>query len=211
MTHRRKALLSPRTYIMLLAAMLLLSGCTKYVVLKQEFPVPVMQKHPYTVTLLLEDSLRNYVHEEKFADEADWKVQFGIANVALYTQMMEGMFERVEVVNKLNPNRRYGTIIKPRMADYQLSTPTLSSTDYYEVWIKYELEVLTGKGTPVTSWPFTAYGRNPKKFGAAESALAEATRRAMRDAAAAVVLDFMNEPAVKAHFQGQSSGTGSGR
>ncbi len=186
--------------ILLLGCTLVVGGCTRHVVLKQEFPVPVMQKHPYAITLLLEDSLRNYVHHEKFEKEADWNIQFGVANVALFTQIMQGMFEGVGVVNQLVPGRRYATVIKPRMLDYQLSTPSLSSSDYYEVWIKYELEILTGNGQSVTSWPFTAYGRNPKQFGAAEAALAEATRRAMRDAAAAVVLDFMNAPNVKAHF-----------
>ena len=93
------------------------------------------------------------------------------------------------------------TVFTPVMRDFQFSTPGMSKTDYYEVWVKYSLRLSRGSGKPLLDWPFTAYGREEDGGGrSAAGAMREASRRAMRDAAAAIVLNFLRQPAAKKYF-----------
>lgn len=174
------------------------------VVAQSEFPTPVVRQQPYSVGLLLESSLASHTHSETLPDGSQWTVQLGQANAALFSEMCASLFRAVQRVQ----STRGGTgqlhaVIKPVMQEYQFSTPAQSKTEYFETWIKYELELYDNKGNKITNWPFTAYGRSREGESAStEQALQRATRRAMRDAAAAVTLEFMRQPAVESYFQG---------
>ena len=166
-----------------------------------------MQKHPFTVALNLNSDLSGYVHKEVLQGEADWEINFARANVILFKQVMAGIYQQVHSIPS-NSDNLAGTalpvgtkaVITPVMEDYQLSTPKQSKTKYFEVWIKYRMQLYDTSGKLIEDWPFTAYGRNRKDLLGASDALNEATRRAMRDAATAVVLDFMKQPKVNRFF-----------
>ena len=182
-----------------------LMACTNRVAVQEKFPVPVMQKHPFQVVLHLEPALTGYVHDEVLEGEADWEVNFGRANVVLFQRVMAGMFKETLTREGVEPGPLppgSKAVIKPVMEDYQLSTPKQSKTKYYEVWIKYRLQVYNTEGSLVEDWPFTAYGRNRAGMLGAKDSLNEATRRAMRDAATAVVLDFMKQRKIQRYFYG---------
>lgn len=157
--------------------------------------------------LQLDSELTGYIHKEVLQGEADWEINFGRANVVLFEKVFAGMFKQVTSVASplkvLNPSALPpGTkaVIKPILEDYQLSTPKQSKTKYFEVWIKYRMQLYDTKGKLIEDWPFTAYGRNQKELLGSSDALNEATRRAMRDAATAVVLDFMKQRKVNQYF-----------
>lgn len=191
---------------------LLLSGCTRHVELIESFPEPVIERQPYAVGLWVEDEFRDYVHHEEIDGGPDWEISFGQTHVNLFRQVLPGLFERVVMVESLEQGLEQATdvqaVINPVMVDYQFSTPQQSKTDYYEVWIKYRLQVYGRDGKLISDWPFTAYGRKASGFGQGREALRTATRRAMRDAAAAVVLEFMEQPGVEAYFKSTAGGGG---
>ncbi len=187
-------------YILLLLTVTL-AACSQHVVLSEDFPVPVMRKHQAAVTLYIPPELRGYEHREKPDKGADWTIVFGDANARLFEAVLRGMFEPVTVVYSLNDVPDNTTIIRPVMHDYQFSTPGMSRGDYYEVWIKYSLQMSHPKNTQLLDWHFTAYGREEASGSSAAKAMREASKRAMRDGAAAVVLGYMKQGRVRTHFE----------
>jgi hypothetical protein len=191
--------LSYRRYILLLLA-ITLSGCSQHVLLSQEFPVPVMRKIQAPVILYIPPELGAYIHREKPEKGADWTIVFGDANAKLFEAVLQGMFEPLSVVYSLDGVPDNATIIRPVMHDYQFSTPGMSKGDYYEVWIKYSLQLVQPKHTQLLDWHFTVYGREESSGSSAANAMREASRRAMRDGAAAVVLGFPRQAKVRDQF-----------
>lgn len=185
----------------------LLGACSSYSFkVASDFPVPVMEQQPFVAGLYLDPAIRNYRYQEAEPDRASWNIEFGEANARLFQQIFAGMFRQTVSLdqgelNQLPPN--VDILIQPVLMDYQISTPSVNKTEYFEVWIKYKLKVADSNRQPVTEWVFTAYGRTPKSgSGGPETALQEATRRAMRDAAAAIVTGFLKQPKVQGYLNG---------
>ena len=188
-------------------SLMLVGACSSYSVrVASDFPVPVMEQQPFVAGLLLDQTIRNYRYQEDEPERAAWTVEFGESNARLFQQIFTGMFKQLLILDQadlkqLPPN--IDILLQPVLMDYQISTPAVSKSDYFEVWIKYKLRVADTNRRPVTDWGFTAYGRTPKSgAGGPESALQEATRRAMRDAAAAIVTGFLRQPGVQAYLNG---------
>jgi hypothetical protein len=187
-------------YAIILGVSILSGGCGTHVAVREPFPRPVMQKLPFSVGLYLGDAFVNHVHRETLPGGRDWSIDLGEANATLFRQLVTGMFEEVAPVQRLAAGGALDAVIRPSIEDYQFSTPQQSGTDYFEAWIEYRMHVYSPRGKLVAEWPVTAYGRSPAEFLGANDALLEASVRAMRDAAAAVVLGFAQRPAVRAYL-----------
>lgn len=179
---------------------ILLSACSQHVVLRDDFPEPIVGQLNHPVTVYITPELRRYVHRHEPERGADWTIVFGASQEKLFKSVFEGMFEQVTMVFSQDDIPGGATVLMPVMRDFQFSTPGMSKTDYYEVWIKYSLRLTQGGGKPVVDWAFTAYGREEDAGPSAAGAMREASRRAMRDAAAAIVLNFLKQPAAKKYF-----------
>lgn len=189
-----------KTRLLVIAFALLLSACSQHVVLSVDFPEPIVSQLTQPVIVYITPELQRYVHRYEPEQGADWTVVFGDSQEKLFKSVFTGMFEQVELVFDAEAIPEDATVFTPVMRDFQFSTPGMSKTDYYEVWIKYSLRLSRGSGKPLLDWPFTAYGREEDSGRSAAGALREASRRAMRDAAAAIVLNFLKQPAAKKYF-----------
>jgi hypothetical protein len=90
--------------------------------------------------------------------------------------------------------------------EVQLSTPSESYLNVYEVWIKYNLDIETGDGVPVDSWFLPAYGKTPSSYLLSRTtAIEDATIVALRDAGAKLMLDFYRIPAINGWLQQQAA------
>ncbi|MBB3047503.1 hypothetical protein FHR99_001769 [Litorivivens lipolytica] len=179
---------------------LLLGACSQHVVLSDDFPEPIISQLPQPVVVYISPELRRYVHRHEPEQGADWTIVFGSSQEKLFKSVFAGMFEEVSLVFEEKAIPDDALVLTPVMRDFQFSTPGMSKSDYYEVWIKYSLKLARGGGEPMLNWAFTAYGREEKSGRSAAGAMREASRRAMRDAAAAIVLNFMKQPAAKKLF-----------
>lgn len=196
----------PRGVVLAVLVVSLVAGCgVKQVTVKNSFPAPIMQKHRQHIALYMDAALRNYVHTEELPGGGDWSIDLGAANVALFTQIFTGMFAQVTSVQNLQTVGVAEAIVQPAIEDYQFSTPNQNQTEFFEAWIKYRIRFYNRQGKLLAQWPVTAYGRSEKKFLDKEGALRAATKNAMRDAAAGMVLDFDNHPVVRAFLYGPSS------
>jgi hypothetical protein len=93
-------------------------------------------------------------------------------------------------------------VITPSVRETQLSTPSESYLNVYEVWIKYSLDIETADGVPIDSWFLPAYGKTPSSYLLSRTtAIEQATIVALRDAGAKLMLDFYRIPAIYGWMQ----------
>ena len=113
-----------------------------------------------------------------------------------------GLFEDLRVVSSRTEDK-FGAdlVIIPSVMQVQISTPTDSYLNVYEVWIKYNLEIETADGVPIDSWFLPAYGKTPYSYMLSRNgAIEEAAVVALRDAGAKLMLDFFRIPAIHGYL-----------
>jgi hypothetical protein len=65
------------------------------------------------------------------------------------------------------------------------------------VWIRYNLNVFAPDGTLITRMPISAYGQSDSRTFKGGSSMEQATIRAMRDAAASIIVGFGADPKIR--------------
>lgn len=188
-----------------LAAMLaLLQGCAggASVAIEGDFPTPLVAPLPVDVGLVLEAPLVEFVYEEEIETFGLWRVEAGTMQPALFRTVVGAMFRRMEEFDSLAAASGVAGVIVPEIADFQISIPERTRSDFYEVWIKYVIRLYDADGTLVVEWPLTAYGKASREnYGMLQSSkepgMRDATMIALRDAGAFLALRFAEVPEVK--------------
>jgi len=182
--------------IMLMA---LLSGCSSSVQVVQEFPTMVTEPRDLSAVLVMDNEFRNYVA----SPNSKTTIQIGASQVDSLSKAFRGLFTQVEVVYSKDQARSDADlVIIPSVREVQLSSPTQSYLNVYEVWIKYNLDIETADGVPIDSWFLPAYGKTPHSFLLSRSkAIDSATVMALRDSGAKLMLDFFRIPAINGWMQ----------
>jgi hypothetical protein len=184
----------------LIVAMALVSaGCTSNVGVDREFPTVVSKPMDMSAVLVLDREFRKYQAQPS----SKVRIKFGSAQVDLFSKAFGGLFADLKVVSsKEDAGPEADLVIIPSVREVQLSTPSDSYLNVYEVWIKYSLDIETVDGTPVDSWFLPAYGKTPDSYLLSRSAaIEEAAVVALRDAGAKLMLDFFRIPAVHGWMQ----------
>ncbi len=106
-------------------------------------------------------------------------------------------------------------VLAPSIADFQIAIPSQTRSDFYEVWIKYQMRLYDSHGTLIAEWPLTAYGKaNKGDFGFMDNsdklAIRQATMTALRDAGAFLSLRFSTVPTVRAWLDARLPQAGAG-
>ncbi len=165
-----------------------------------KFPVPVVEPVPLHVGLVLDDTLTGYEHVEDLEKNGEWRINIGPAQEPMFENLFRGLFDAHSRVNDhvQQPPSLHG-VLRPSIEQVQFSTPTQTRTDYFEVWIRYEIK-LYDQGELIATWPITAYGKaNVRNYGMASTspALQAAALNACRDAMAFFSVQFGKTPAVR--------------
>jgi len=184
---------------LLLVSIALLGGCTSNVRVDDKFPVVVAEPRDLNAVLVMDREFRNY----RASPNEKTNIQLGSSQVDLMTKAFSGLFAKVTVVSsKDQAGPDTDLVIIPSVREVQLSTPTESYLNVYEVWIKYNLDIETPDGVPIDSWFLPAYGKTPYSFLFSRSLAVEtATVVALRDAGAKLMLDFFRIPAIYGWMQ----------
>jgi hypothetical protein len=177
----------------------LMCGCTTNVRVEQEFPAVVSKPHDISAVLVMDKKFRSY----QARPTSKIKMQFGAAQVDLFGKAFSGLFAQLKVVSsKEDAGPDTDLVIIPSVREVQLSTPTESYLNVYEVWIKYNLDIETADGVPIDSWFLPAYGKTPySSLMSKSTAIEGATIVALRDAGAKLMLDFFRIPAIYGWMQ----------
>ena len=184
-----------------MVAMITMAGCgsTVNIKMEQQFPAVVSEPRDIHATIIFDQDFSSYaaVPNEKT------RIDIGTAQVDLLSKAFRGLFRQVKTVSSRDEVRP-GTelVIIPSVREVQISSPSESYLNVYEVWIKYNLDIETTEGVPIDSWFLPAYGKTPDSLMTSRTeAIEEATNIALRDAGAKLLLDFFRIPAIHGWMQ----------
>jgi len=188
--------------IAVLLVALALSGCgVSNVVIEGNFPTPNINKIPVAVAVYYDDALREYSYMEySETGQEEFNIESGQSHIELFNAVLPAMFDRVIVVDSLEDARVEGVdaVFAPAIEEFQLALPAKTKLDIYEVWIKYNMRLLTAEGDYIADWILTSYGKTPTEtFRSAADGINEAAVVALRDLASSFSLSFGQVPEVR--------------
>ena len=181
---------------------LALSGCgVSNVVIEGSFPTPNINKIPVTVAVYYDDALRGFSYlEYSETGQEEFNIESGRSHMELFNAVLPAMFDRVIVVDNLEDARAAGVdaVFAPAIEEFQLALPAKTKLDVYEVWIKYNMRLLTAEGDYIADWILTSYGKTPTEtFRSVADGINEAAVVALRDLASSFSLSFGQVPEVR--------------
>ncbi|WP_232059054.1 hypothetical protein [Kineobactrum salinum] len=184
---------------------LVLAGCgAKQVVVKGQFPAPVMNELPLTLGVWYDEEFAQHEFFDEAAGRAEssWLVKSGQAQVELWDTLLNGMFRKVVHMDarpapgQMNPV--VDAVLVPSVEELQYAIPAHTSVKVYEIWMRYRLQLLTLNGEPIAEWTMPAYGKTPTAFMQSdEGAVNLAAVVALRDAGAHFASSFTRVPEVE--------------
>ena len=184
MTHR---------LIFSVGLLLILTACEQSMSLRvdTEIPTPVVSRLPVKMGVFYQDELRNYVYEENSEDRPNWKIDSGSSHVALFEQILPSMFEEINEVGGTTGSAMVDAVLAPSVAEMQFALPAETKSDFYEAWVKYNMELYNQDGSRIANWSVTGYGKSSTEFmKSRDKGLNAAVNQALRDAGAKFALGF---------------------
>lgn len=210
----------------ILVGLLLLTACgAREVVVKGNFPKPLMDPLPITLGVVYSDAFAQHEIFDEAAGraETDWLVKTGDAQVEFWTTLLGGMFEEVVRISDHDSLHAHESeidaVIIPYVADLQYTIPLHTNVKVYEIWMKYRFRLvpleavhdhengdLTIDSTEqLAEWTLSAYGKTPTAFlQSDEEAVNLAAVVALRDAGANFATSFTRVPGVAAWMAGDN-------
>ncbi len=179
-----------------LFALLVITGCSSsaQVQVERNFPTVVSKPKAVSASIIFNDEFKSYVATPSKKTTID----IGSAQTLMLSNAFAGLFNSIEFVqSKDQVSLENALVITPSVQEVQVSTPSDTYLNVYEVWIKYSLDIENSKGDQIDSWFMPAYGKTPDSFMLSKTnAIEEATVIALRDAGAKLLLDFYRIPSI---------------
>ena len=181
---------------------LALAGCgVSNVVIEGSFPTPNINKIPVAVAVYYDDALREFSYiEYSETGREEFNIESGQSHMELFNAVLPAMFDRVIFVDNLEDARAEGVdaVFAPTIEEFQLALPAKTKLDVYEVWIKYNMRLITAEGDYIADWIVTSYGKTPTEtLRSAADGINEAAVVALRDLASSFSLSFGQVPEVR--------------
>ena len=173
--------------------LLILTACEQSMTLRveSEIPTPVIERMPVKIGVFYQDELRNYVSEENSDERPKWKIESGSSHVDLFEQILSSMFQEVTEVAGTTAAATVDAVLAPSVAEMQFALPAETKTDFYEAWVKYDMELHDPDGSRIANWSVTGYGKSSTEFmKSRDKGLNAAVNQALRDAGAKFALGF---------------------
>ena len=190
-----------KTVCRVLLPALLLSACgASSVVISGSFPTPNIGKLPLSLAVVYDDTLEEFTYTEySETGQEEYHIQSGQSHIELFNAILPAMFDRVIRVDAVEEGAGAGVdaIFVPNIEEFQLALPAKTRLDVYEVWIKYNMRLLTAEGDYLADWVLTSYGKTPTEtFVSTETAINDAAIVALRDLASTFALSFAQVPEI---------------
>jgi len=180
----------------LLLALIFISGCSTSAQVQINSPFPTVVSKPKLVkaAIVFSEEFKTYIA----SPNSKTTIDLGNAQTELLSNAFAGLFNEIEFVSATaDVTFDNALVITPSVQEVQVSTPSDTYLNVYEVWIKYSLDIQTANGDQVDSWFMPAYGKTPDSFMLSKTnAIEEAAVIALRDAGAKLLLDFYRIPSV---------------
>jgi len=193
----------PRTLLGTCFLALGLAGCssTSVDVRGGNFPPPLIPSLPMTIGVHFPEEFKNYRLEETVPQRGDWSIDIGEAQVRMLRAVLPAMFDRIEELETLEAataHRGLSAVLVPEVKEMQFAIPFQTRSNFFEVWIRYEMSLVEPTGEVIARWPVTAYGKTRDvMLESAEAAVREASIMALRDAGAFLAIGFRDQQALQ--------------
>jgi hypothetical protein len=165
-------------------ALALLAACAVKLRPEYRIPTPLLQPITASTGLLLDETLRGYVHEETRAG-GNWRIELGPGHEKLFRSMFDASFTSVQVFEDLDSAQAADSlqvIFAPGIEEYSFIS-SRETQGHWAVTIRYRIAVLAPDGALVDTFSLIGYGSSIGEHGS-EASMNAATGAAMRDAAA---------------------------
>ena len=190
-----------RTVLILVTALYLTACGVNNVVIEGSFPTPNINKLPLNVAVLYGSALTEFAYiEYSETGSEEYNIASGQSHIELFSTVLPAMFDGVVVVESIAEAQALGVdaIFEPIIEEFQLALPTKTKLDVYEIWIKYNMRLMTADGDYIADWVLTSYGKTPSEsLRSVEAAINAAAIVALRDLASSFSLSFSKVPEVK--------------
>lgn len=190
-----------RTALLLIAGLFLSACGVSNVVIEGSFPTPNINKLPLNVAVYYDPALTEFAYiEYSETGNEEYNIASGQSHIELFSAVLPAMFDEVVVVDSIEEAEALGVdaIFAPNIEEFQLALPAKTKLDVYEIWIKYNMRLMTAQGDYIADWVLTSYGKTPtESFRSIEAAINEAAIVALRDLASSFSLSFTQVPEVR--------------
>jgi hypothetical protein len=180
--------------------LLLTAGCNQSLIIPDRVPEPLVQALPLRAGLYYTPAFSAFRHTQHEEGQTAWDIELGPANVGLFNRLSKRMFRDTAQVRELpaaGTRAEFDVIIEPAIDAFEFSLPNSSAADQYAVWIRYTLKVYGPDGKLITAWKLSGYGEAGENTLKPARSMEQATILAMRDAAAAISLEFARQPGIE--------------
>lgn len=190
-----------RALLIFMAALYLTACGVSNVVIEGSFPTPNINKLPINVAVYYDPALIEFAYiEYSETGNEEYNIASGQSHIELFDTILPAMFDGVVVVDTIEEAGALGVdaIFAPSIEEFQLALPAKTKLDVYEIWIKYNMRLMTSDGEYIADWVLTSYGKTPtESFRAVEVAINDAAVVALRDLASSFSLSFSQVPEVR--------------
>ena len=190
-----------KTALIFVAALYLTACGVNNVVIEGSFPKPNISKLPLNVAVYYDPALTEFAYiEYSETGSEEYNIASGQSHIELFSTVLPAMFDGVVVVNSIEEAKDLGVdaIFAPIIEEFQLALPAKTKLDVYEIWIKYNMRLMTADGDYIADWVLTSYGKTPNEsLRSAEAAINAAAIVALRDLASSFSLSFSQVPEIK--------------
>ena len=181
--------------ILCLAWFLVACGISN-VVIQGGFSPPDINKMPLSVAVYYDERLRGFNYME-YSDTGreEIKIESGEAHIRLFNTVLPAMFDQVISVASIEDaaGQNVDAVFVPEIVLFQIALPAKTGLNFYEVFIRYNMRLLTSGGEVIAEWEQTTYGRSPySPFRSIENGINEAALAALREFASSD--DFSSFP-----------------
>ncbi len=197
----REKAVSGRVILVALVLLTLAACGVNNVVIQGSFPTPNINKLPLSVAVYYDPALIDFAYiEYSETGNEEYNIASGQSHVELFNAVLPAMFDSVVIVDSIEAAAAQGVdaIFAPAIEEFQLALPAKTKLDVYEIWIKYNMRLMTREGDYIADWVLTSYGKTPtENLRSVESAINEAAVVALRDLASSFSLSFTQVPEVR--------------
>lgn len=183
-----------------------LAGCSSVEIAPEPvIPKPLVAQFPVRAAVVLSKEQQDYKHNEK-RGSVDWQVTLGIGHGQLAKQVFGALFYNPLFLEDLEEARHVaglGVIFEPKMEQYSFATATETGGDYFAVTLRYRINVFSPDLQLVDSYTLTGYGNSRDGQLSSSKPMEDATRAAMRDAAAKFLVQFPEQAVAQRLARGE--------
>ena len=175
------------------------AACTTTVRLDNDFPSPAVDALPLSIAVFYDEEFKDYTYSApRGADPV--LVKLGPAQVRLLNRMLDGLFREISQIRTRPTGERAAqadVVIVPTVERFTLNSPAYHGSDYYEVRVAYRLDIYSPSGRLVGGLPLEGYARAPARWSSISTSVHQVTVRALRDAAARLIVELPEQPAIQ--------------